>query len=141
MVLVGCLDQLHLQQTLEDYSDLIQPLRLIPQVASLVNQNLHSKILLGDCLERHNSQTLHHLLVDYLGQIQLQEAAYLDRLLNRQLVVFLDNSLLPAKELQEDYSDSLPHHNQEACLDKQQPLKQHLVSLDNHNNQVCLDSK
>jgi hypothetical protein len=141
VVLVACLDQLHLQQILEDYSDLIQPLRLIPQVASLVNQNQHSKILVGDCLERHNSQMLHHLLVDYLGQTQLQEAAYLDRHLNLQLV-FLDNSLHPTKELQEDYLDSQLHNNQ-ACLDKHQPFNQHLVedSLDNHNNQVYLVSK
>ena len=138
---MGCLDQLHLQQTLEDYSDLHHPLQLIPQGASLVDQNQHSQILLGDCLERHNSQTLHLLVVDYLDKTHLQEAAYLDRLPSLQPVVFLDKQHNPTKGLLEDYLDSLLHHNQEAFLDKQQPLNQHLVSLDNHNNQVCLDSK
>ena len=141
---MDCLDHQHLHPQVEDYSDLIHPLRLILQVvASLVDQNRLSKILLEDCLEQHSNRTLHLLAVGCLDQPQLQEAAYLAPLLSQQAVVFLDKQHNPTKEMQEVYLDSLQHQHQEACLDKQLTIRQHLeeVFSDKHSNQVCLGSK
>ena len=107
---MGCLDQQHLHHQVEDYSDLIHPLRLILQVvASLVDQNQLSKILLEDCLEQLSNRTLHLLAVGCLDQPQLLEAAYLAPLLSQQAVVSLDKPHNQTKEMQEVYLDSLQH--------------------------------